>query len=157
MEDMNQIADEIAKGTRLYKAFEHGEKTLRALASLKQTEKETKQRVDALKAEEAEWLKNKAQAVADIDTAKAKTREILFEAEQEAEKLLASASKRIADGMKELSDERTLAGNELKVISDQLFRAKANLAALDEQILKASSELSRMEQEKKKLLAAFGG
>lgn len=152
----SELKNEVQKGLRAYKAFEHGEKVLLALESLEQTEKETAARVKALKSEETLWADKKAAAEAAVDAAKAEAQKIVKEANQKAFDLVANELNKITANKDAAAAELAAADEALAQKREQLELAQDTLAGLEGAIKEAKGDLKLLNDQKAEILAKFG-
>ncbi len=143
-----EIKDEIAKGTRLFKAFEKGEKVLNGLASLEQRAKELQERTDRLLAKAQELADRNGALEAGIEEMETKAKAIVYAAEREKNEILMLA-KAEADGMLEAARKSA------DLLKDQM---DADLAALEDIQAKVGEErltLQKIVEQKQAALKAI--
>lgn len=94
--NITQLKEEVAKGTRAYKAFSEGEEMLSAIQGLEQFEKETQQRIVKLQAEETSLKQSVAGLAGKVDAAKEQADLIVQSAKMTADNILEKADADIA-------------------------------------------------------------
>lgn len=131
------VKDEIAKGMRAFKAFEHGEKVLAALEGLEQNEKELTKSIEEKKKE-----------IADLDAVLNEHKNVLKIRAIEADEILVKArndaQQIIIDAEGEAETIRVSANKKKDEVSEALKKADDKLAEVNAEIDNKQSELTKL-------------
>lgn len=124
---LSVVKDEIQKGLRAFKAFEHGEKILAALEGLEQNEKELGKSIDAKKAEiemlDAELKQDKAA----ITDAKAQAEKIVADAKDKATGILLKAETDGEEIVSQVNAEKDKISAAIKAAATQLSKTNSEI------------------------------
>lgn len=128
MTEITELLNDIQRFGRVFKNFTDFERTLEGLAGLEQNEAELKKRVDALKAQEAEWLSTKKSALSAAEDAHKRGADSVANAGEEVKRLLDEGRTNAAKVLGEAKAAAVKIIADAKVVADRHSKNADNLA-----------------------------
>lgn len=164
MTQITELLNDIQKFGRVFRNFADFEKTLEGLAGLEQNEVELNKRVDALKAQEADWQAKKNAALSSAEDAGKRAADNIASAADEARKMIEEGRKQAGGVLGAAKDQaaKLIAQAELVVekhTADALGLAEEN-ASVNALVKAGKEELAKVEgalAEARAVMAKFTG
>lgn len=154
--DLKDIRAELARGARVFKAFDQCEAFLLELERIEQRNAEAQSRFDAVPALEAELAAKTAESIAAIENNHQVAADLIKAANDKAEEIKNDALNKADQTRVALSAEKALHDTKTKELNTSLKAAGFCLEELNKQIGEAQSRLDEINEQKKKALDALG-